>query len=162
MPEPCERKEKPVRIHMSALPLRYSVADDDSRKTPRQPKMPDPITEAVHQAQQAAMTADGWYNLGLAFLIGGAVSAVWTWREGKRKPKGAEIFSTFLCSGAIAVAIVAYLMGKNITTPMVICISILTGFSGEMIIRILIRAFVGIAKRVAGVPDSREPQEKEE
>lgn len=145
---------------MSALPLRYSVADD-GRKPPRQ-QMPDPITEAVTQAQQAAMTADGWWNLGLAMVIGGAVSAVWTWREGKRKPKLAEVFSTFLCSGAIAVAIVAYLMGKNITTPMVICISILTGFSGEMVIRILIRAFVGIAKRVAGVPDSREPQEKEE
>lgn len=106
------------------------------------------------------MTADGWYNLGLAFLIGGAVSAVWTWREGKRKPKLPEIFSTFLCSGAIAVAIVAYLMGKNITTPMVICISILTGFSGEMIIRILIRAFVGIARRVAGVnPEQPENEE---
>lgn len=145
---------------MKALPLRYSVADEGPRKPLRQPPMPDPITEAVTQAQQVAMTADGWWNLGLAMVIGGAVSAVWTWREGKRKPKAPEIFSTFLCSGAIAVAIVAYLLGKNIQTPMVVCISILTGFSGEMVIRIFIRAFLGMARRIAGT--SPEPNEKDE
>lgn len=124
--------------------------------------MTDPvqITNAVNQAQQVAMTADGWWNLGLAFMIGGAVSAVWTWREGKRKPKLPEITSTFLCSGAIAVAIVAYLLGKNIQTPMVVCISILTGFSGEMVIRICIRGFLGMARRIAGV--NPEPNEKDE
>lgn len=140
--------------------FRFSLNQPPDDHRPQRKPMADPITDAVQQAQQVAMTADGWWNLGLALAIGGAVSAVWTWREGKRKPKLAEITSTFLCSGAIAVAIVAYLMGKNITTPMVVCISILTGFSGEIIIRIAIRGFVGAMRRIFGV--TSDPSEREE
>lgn len=140
--------------------LRFSASKDDLKKSERKRKMPDPITEAVRQASQVPMTSDGWYNLALAMVIGGAVSAVWTWREGRRKPRFTEVASTFLCSGAIAVAIVAYLMDKNISVPMVICISILTGFSGEIIIRIIIRGFLEIVQRVFGVKD--EPPKRDE
>lgn len=147
---------------MNALPLRFSAAPHDrSKGTTAHAMPPDQIAEAVKTAQQVTMSSDAWYNLGLAFLLGGSVSAVWTWREARRKPQWREIISTFFVSGMIAVAFVSYLLGK-IDTPMVIVISILCGFSGDSIIRIAVQLFGAFVSRVMGTPKGQQHPPTEE
>lgn len=108
---------------------------------------PEQIAETVRQAQ--VMTAEHWWNLMLAFLLGGFTSAVWTWREARRRPGWNEIISTFFVTGLLAVAFAAYLIDK-IATPMVIVISILCGFSGDSLVRLIVRGFRAVVTRVVG------------
>lgn len=142
---------------MNAPILRFSAAGP-SRRSPEDTSAmpPDQIAETVKQVQ--VMTAEHWYNLLLAFMLGGFTSAMWTWREARRKPGWNEIVSTFFVTGLLAVAFAAYLQDQ-IATPMVIVISILCGFSGDTIIRIAVRGFRAIVSRFFGA--SLEPPTKE-
>lgn len=131
----------------------YYSAEEHGRRMPPQRQHAMPPTDVVDAVKTAqAMSLENWWNLVLAFLLGGFTSAVWTWREAKRQPEWREIVSTFIVTGLVAVLFAAYLMEK-IDTRMVVVISILCGFSGDSLIRIVVRGFKAVVSRVAGTQE---------
>jgi ABC-type uncharacterized transport system permease subunit len=132
---------------MRATGLHFSATGNNAgnRKKRMDTMHPEQIVDTVRQAQ--VMTIDHWWNLLLAFLLGGFTSAMWTWREARRRPHWNEIVSTFFVTGLLAVAFAAYLIDK-VETPMVIVISILCGFSGDSLVRLLVRGFRAVATRM--------------
>ena len=113
--------------------------------------MADPIIDAVSEARNVVMThSEVWWHVIIAFAFGGFTSAIWTWKEARRKPTKGEVFSTFLVSGLIAVVFICLLMKYALPIQLVIAISILSGFSGDIIIRVMARIFVKAATAVFG------------
>lgn len=152
---------------MKALHLRYSAANRGDEKNIC-PKMPPEFTEAVAEAQNAAMTAQQWLDLAIAAILGGTSSALWTirsaLRDTRRRPRfphWTEIISTALCSALVAVAFAAYFAGK-MATPMVIVSSILCGFGGEPLIRIVATGFTMFVKSwISAVAKDKEQATRE-
>jgi biotin transporter BioY len=105
------------------------------------------IAKAIEQAQELKLTASAVWNLCMAFLLGSFTSAWWTLREGG-SPGWKETTSSCIVSGMVATAIGALLMDYGISPLKLVFVSIMCGFSGDIIIRVAARRFVAFVKKL--------------
>jgi predicted membrane channel-forming protein YqfA (hemolysin III family) len=121
--------------------------------------MDDQIANAVKTAKSILSTEEQWRMI-CAFIFGSFTSAIWVLRQNTRSPKVWEITSTALCSGFIAIAVCNLLNSRaNLSLAQNIGISILTGFSGDILIRILVERFIKWIAKIFGVSSSSEKEE---
>lgn len=107
----------------------------------------EPVLDAVQEAKQVILTQHEIYKLAIAFMFGSLTSAVWTWKEGK-KARAHEVFSTAVVSGFGAIVWACILNQYNLPTTLLIAVSILTGFSGDIMLRGMVKGAVKIAETV--------------
>lgn len=124
--------------------------------------MEDQIADAVKTAKTILSTEEQW-RMAAAFLFGSFTSAIWVLRQNTRHPKIWEITSTALCSGLIAVAVCNLLNSKaELSLAQNIGISILTGFSGDILIRILVERFIKWIAKIFGVSTTNNEDKNDE
>lgn len=130
-------------------------------------KMSEPVTEVITEARELLMTRTELWSLVVAFVFGGFTSAIWTWKEAVRKPKRSEIASTFIVSGLITMVVISLMLRWSPQAPMIyiLAISILCGFSGDILVRPLVK-FLGVfvnaltGKSVLPTTQLKEPDDK--
>lgn len=114
--------------------------------------MPDPVTDAVVEAKHIIMTQTEFWSIMIAFVFGGFTSAIWTWKEATRKPKISEVVSTFIVSGLITIVVISLMLRWSPEAPMlfILAISILCGFSGDILIRPLVKFLAVFVNAISG------------
>lgn len=115
-------------------------------------RMADPVTDVVSEAKQVIMTQYEIWSIAIAFVFGGFTSAIWTWKEAIRKPKRSEIVSTFIVSGLISIVVISLMLRWSPGAPMVfvLAISILCGFSGDILVRPMVKALTIFVNALQG------------
>lgn len=134
-----------------ANPVRFSAANRHDGKVHyiHRSMPPEQITDAVSNVK-AIFTFQQWASIVVAFILGGSCSAIWLLRQ-KRWPNAREAFSTILFSAIICVAIIcAFLYFGNIPMLLVIPVSILSGFGGEILGRALVNLWIEAMTRLFG------------
>lgn len=120
--------------------------------------MDEQISEAVKTAKTILSTEEQW-RMAAAFIFGSFTSAIWVLRQNKRKPMLKEVVSTSLMSGFIAIAVCNLLSARSeLSLAENIAISILTGFSGDMIVRIVVERFLRYIDRKFGPPKTKDDE----
>lgn len=108
---------------------------------------PDTLQKAAEQAQALSqMNSHALQQLGVSFVLGSFTSAWWTLREGKRRPKAGEVVSSAIVSGMVSLAVVALLLDYNITFGRLVFVSIMCGFGGDVLVRVMARGFVNFVR----------------
>ena len=117
-----------------------------------------PAAEAVKLWQQIGITQVDVLTLGLAFILGGFTSAIWTWRMslvGGRNPTIFEVVSSALVSGVIAFGFGCGLVYYGVPLLPNMLVSVMCGFSGDSLVRLAIFLFnkivVGSIEKIFGV-----------
>lgn len=127
--------------------------------------MPTPVAEAVTEAKQVILSQSEIWSIVAAFVFGSFTSAIWTWKEGHRKAKAEEIVSTALNSGMLAILFVCLLLRFSPGSPMVLvlAVSILSGFSGDIMVRPAVKWFGLFVARLSGnvLPPEETPKDNE-
>jgi hypothetical protein len=128
-----------------------------------------PASEAVKLAQQIGITQVDVITLGLAFVLGGFTSPIWTWRMslvGGRNPTIFEIVSSALVSAVVAFMFGCGLIYYEIPLMLTLVVSVMCGFSGDSLVRLAIFLFnkivINTVEKIFGVkinqPDSNVPK----
>lgn len=119
--------------------------------------MENEISDAVKVAKSILSTEEMWRMVS-AFVFGSFTSAIWVLRQNTRKPHWGEVTSTALVSGFIAIAVCNLLNShvSGLSLAWNIGISILTGFSGDIIVRIMVDRFLGWIAKVFGISTKKE------
>lgn len=128
-------------------------------------RMAVPVTDVVSEAKQVIISQSEIWSIIVAFVFGSFTSAIWTWKEGHRKASAEEIVSTALSSGMLAILFVCLLLRFSPGTPMVLvlAVSILSGFSGDIMVRPAVKWFGLFVARLTGniLPPNETPKNHE-